>query len=467
VLYHLLRGTAASALRWYYSDIVVQGAERVPPHGPLVIVANHPNALIDPVLVGTAVTRRVRLTAKATLFEQPALAPVLHAVGVVPLRRSKDESRDGAPAVVTPERNAYAFQLVTSALCAGEAVLVFPEGVSHDDPALAPLRSGAARMALQAQTEGVTGVQLLPIGLVFEQKERPESRVLVRVGEPLDLDAWLASHDGPAAVHALTRALEERLRAVTLNFASAERAVRAVRLARTLSALTGTPAPVDEPRSLDAEAALAIRIDAAMSALPDAPPDVIDSADVLSARLGAIEHELDRRGISLVDVRISMRLPDAAAFVAREGPLVLLALLAVVFGWATHWVPLRAARRLALRSLRSDGSRDQPAMRTILAGLSAVIVWYVVQAIVITHYAGALAAFLWLVLMFAAAHVLRLRRGRLRRALRRARTFLAFRADPALQPRIVAEIDALLGDVLTLERALVASHSSRSRSRDA
>src|SRR5215207_4950064 len=75
VLYQLLRGTAAIALRWYYSDIAVQGAERVPRAGPLLILANHPNALIDPLLVGTAVMRRVLLTAKATLFEQPALAP--------------------------------------------------------------------------------------------------------------------------------------------------------------------------------------------------------------------------------------------------------------------------------------------------------------------------------------------------------------------------------------------------------
>jgi glycerol-3-phosphate O-acyltransferase / dihydroxyacetone phosphate acyltransferase len=456
VLYQLLRGTAAIALRWYYSDIVVQGAAHVPSRGPLVIIANHPNALIDPLLVGTSITRRVRLTAKATLFDHPALAPLLRAVGVVPLRRAKDEPRDGAPAIITPERNAYAFQLVTSALRAGEAVLVFPEGISHDDPAIAPLKSGAARMAIQAQAEAVRGIHLLPIGLVFEEKERPGSRVLVRVGESLDLDRWTAAHPRPDAA-TLTGALEEGLRAVTLNFASAERAVR---LARTLSALAGAPAPVEEPRALDAEAALALRIDSAMSALPDAPSSVMTAVDELSTRLGAIEHELRRRGISLADVRISMRLPDAAAFVAREGPLALIALVAVVFGWATHWLPLRVARRLALRTLGRDTSRDQPAMRTILFGLSAIVVWYVAQAVVITRYAGPLAASLWLALIFAAAHTLRLRGGRLRRALGRARAFLALRSDPALQPKLVAEVDALLVDALALEHALISSGPS-------
>ena len=147
MLYRFLRAIAVIALRWYYAEIVVQGAERAPRTGPLLIVANHPNALIDPLLVGTTLSRRVLLTAKATLFENPALSALLHAVGVVPLRRAKDE---GGSAQVMAERNAEAFRSVTAALRRGGTVLIFPEGISHDAPAIAPLRSGAARIALQA-----------------------------------------------------------------------------------------------------------------------------------------------------------------------------------------------------------------------------------------------------------------------------------------------------------------------------
>jgi glycerol-3-phosphate O-acyltransferase/dihydroxyacetone phosphate acyltransferase len=452
VLYRLLRETSTIALRWYYADVAVQGRERVPSDGPLLILANHPNALIDPLLVGTTVPRRVLLTAKATLFEHPALAWLLDAVGVVPLRRAKDEAHDGPQRSVTPERNAQAFALVTSALRARQAVLVFPEGISHDDPALAPLKSGAARMALQAHREGVAGIRLLPMGLIFEEKERPGSRVLVRIGDPLDLDRWLAQN--AAEAQELTEALATRLRAVTLNFASAERAARAVRLARVLVALAGEPAPVREPESLDTEAAAALRIDAAVAALTDAPPHVVEAADALVARLDAIERELQRRGIHLADVRVSTRLPDAVTFVLREGPVIVLAGIAGVLGWATHWIPLRAARVLARRTLTDNPSRDQPAMRTILFGLLGVVLWYVAQFAVLTRLAGPLVAIGWLVVTFSAAHALRLRSGRLQRALHRARTFLAFRADPSLQPRLVAAVDVLLEDALALERAL-------------
>ena len=454
MLYQLLRRTAAIALRWYYSDVTVQGPERVPRDGPLLIVANHPNALIDPLLVGTAVPRRVLLTAKATLFERPALGWLLRAVGVVPLRRAKDEARETATLPIVPDRNAQAFAQVTVALRARQVVLLFPEGISHDDPMLAPLKSGAARMALQAHGDGVAGLRLLPIGLVFEEKERPASRVLVRIGEVLDLDAWLATH--APEPHELTEALEARLRAVTLNFASPERAARAVHLARVLVSLVGAPS-IDQPTSLDAEATTALRIDAAVGALADASPRVTAAADALVSRLDEIDHELRHRGIHLADVRISTRLPDAAAFVAREGPLAFLAGLAILLGWATHWIPLRAARAVAMRSLTHDSSRDQPAMRTILFGLLAVVLWYVAQFVVLAHLAGPLVAVGWLGVTFAAAHALRLRGGRLRRALRRARSFLALRADSSLQPRLVAAVDALLEDARALERALLES----------
>jgi len=451
VLYALLKGTAAIALRWYYADIAVQGRERVPPDGPLIVLANHPNALIDPLLVGMTLPRRVLLTAKATLFEQPALALLLRAVGVVPLRRAKDEVHLGSGAVV-PERNAQAFAQVTSALRARQVVLVFPEGISHDDSTLAPLKSGAARMALQAKREGVAGIRLLPMGLIFEAKERPGSRVLVRVGEPLDLDGWITGYS--AEPQELIEALEARLRDVTINFASAERAARAVQLARVLVALAAAPAPIDEPASLDAEAAIALRIDATISALAEAPPHLIQAADALVTKLDVIDRELRYRGIRLADVRVSTRLPDAVAFVAREGPLALLAGIAVMLGWATHWIPLRAARGLALRSLERNTSRDQPAMRTILFGLTAVMLWYIAQFVVVTRIAGPLVAVAWLAVTFSAAHALRLRGGRLQRAWQRARSFMALRADPSLQSRLVAAVDALVADALALEQAL-------------
>lgn len=453
MLYEIFRATAGIALRWYYADVVVQGRERVPHDGPLVLVANHPNALIDPLLVGTTLRRRVLLTAKATLFTSPALAMLLKAIGVVPLRRAKDEASARSTSPSTRDRNAEAFGLVTSSLLDGQAILVFPEGISHDQSSIAPLRSGTARMALQAQSEGAVGLRILPIGLIFEEKERPGSRILIRIGEPLALDDW-ASSGGVRDATALTKELDGRLRAVTLNFATPDQASRAVELARTLAAIASAPASLSEPRSLDAETDIARRVDTATSALASASPANIAATDALTTRLAAIERTLIQKGVSLSDVRISARLRPGLWFVLREGLWASLASIMTVLGGWTLLIPLTLARRVALASLRGDRSRDQPAMRAILFGIAFVLLWYIVLGAVLVRWLGWGWAAWALVFLFLTAHTHRVLRDRPRRAARRARTYLALRADPALQGWAISELDSLLVDAIELERSL-------------
>jgi hypothetical protein len=99
-------------------------------------------------------------------------------------------------------------------------------------------------------------------------------------------------------------------------------------------------------------------------------------------------------------------------------------------------------------------------MRTILFGLVAVAAWYITLAALLAPVIGPARAMLALAVIFFAAHLLRIRSGRLRRALARARTYLAFRADPSLQSRLVARTDALLSGILGLEERLLAEQRS-------
>jgi glycerol-3-phosphate O-acyltransferase/dihydroxyacetone phosphate acyltransferase len=452
MLYQMLRAAADVALHWYYADVVVQGPERIPAHGPLIITANHPNALVDALVVGTTMRRRVLLTAKATLFENPALAVVLRAVGVVPLRRARDERDPDAAA--SASRNSDAFRMVTRALERQGAVLVFPEGISHDEPSLAPLKTGAARMALAAAADGVGGLRILPFGMIFEQKERPRSRVLVRIGQPIDVDEWLAGVGVPDAAR-LTAHIDAAMRHVTLNFASEARARRAIALGRALASIAGESPSVGQPRPLAMEAELAHRIDVATDALASALPDTVRQADALIARVESLEARLAERHVTLADVHISPRMRHGARFVVREGALAVVAFPIALVGRITHWVPLRLARLFALRTAVRDPSRDQPAMRTIVLGLALVLLWYALQGVLLTRWFGALAALLWLVVIFLAARVDFVLRDRLQRGWRRARSYLALRADPVFRETALEEIRLVVAEALAVERLLV------------
>ena len=232
MIYALMRAVARIALRWFYRDIRVEGAERLPATGPLLVAINHPNALADVMVAGISLPRRLTLTAKATLSDHPVLGALFRTLGVVPLRRASDERARGGGDDVS--RNEEAFAALLDALAAGRAVLIFPEGRSHSEPAVAPLRTGLARVALQARDHrGLARVTIVPVGLVFERKWEPRSRVLVQVGTTLCMDEW---HGGVAE---LTAEVEVRLRAVTLNFESEGAARQATDVARSLTAISG------------------------------------------------------------------------------------------------------------------------------------------------------------------------------------------------------------------------------------
>ncbi len=451
ILYRVVRRMARTALAWYYADLVVQGREHLPETGPLLLVANHPNALVDALAVVVTVPRRVLLTAKATLFEQPLLAALLRAFGVVPLRRAQD-AREATATTPTVARNADAFHAVTTALSEGRAILVFPEGISHDAPALAPLKTGAARMALMAHVAGVRGLRLVATGLTYEAKERPRSRIVARFDEPLELDTWLSTHTGDAT--ALTAELDARLRRVTLNFASEARARQVMRLARTLDALAGRATSLTLPLSLATQADIARRIDAASDALADAPVAVVQQASALVIATEAFAQRLEARGIALSELRVSPAVAPGAWFVLREALLLVLATPVALVDRIAHDLPVRIARLYVRRSLAADPSRDQPAMRTIVAGTALLLTWYVAIGATLLHWMGLFVALLALMTMVLSASAELVLRDRMARAWRRARTYLTLRTHPDVRAEALAEADRLLDEAVALERTL-------------
>lgn len=191
MIYAMLRWVAGIALHWFYGDIRIVGRERIPPGAPILIAANHQNALVDSLVIGWVLRRRVTMTAKATLVNNPVIAAIFKLLGVVPLRRTHDESTPMGSNVPDRERNQGAFREILNVLEGGGAVLVFPEGKSHNGRALEPLKTGLARLALLARSERqIAGLCILPIGLVFEDKSTPGTVLGAQIGEMIEMDYW-------------------------------------------------------------------------------------------------------------------------------------------------------------------------------------------------------------------------------------------------------------------------------------
>ena len=139
----VIKGLLRLALRIYYRSVQVQGLGRLPTERPVLLVANHPGSLLDPALLVCLLSRQVRFGAKHTLFRGP-FRLILEAFGAIPLFRAQDDRR-------AMRQNLQAFERYAALLRDGHVTAIFPEGVTQDTPHLAPVKTGAARIALKAR----------------------------------------------------------------------------------------------------------------------------------------------------------------------------------------------------------------------------------------------------------------------------------------------------------------------------
>ena len=161
-----------------------------------------------------------RFLAKSTLWQMKPILPFLKLGGVIPVYRRQDEGVD-------PSKNAETFAKSHETLAAGGMIALFPEGKSHNEPELQPLKTGAARIALDTEDRfGPLALTLVPAGLVFDAKESFRSRALVRFGVPIVPEPPREGEDAKdfERVRRLTAAIDEGLRQVTPNYDSWEEA---------------------------------------------------------------------------------------------------------------------------------------------------------------------------------------------------------------------------------------------------
>jgi glycerol-3-phosphate O-acyltransferase/dihydroxyacetone phosphate acyltransferase len=207
--------------RGLFQSVEVSG--RLPAEGgPVILAASHLNGFVDPVLLVSTLRRVPRFLAKAALWRVVAARPFLAFARLIPVRRPQDHAGRAG--------NEEAFGAAVAALRAGEMLALFPEGTTHDEPRLMPLRTGVARIAVQAAASGVRGLRVLPVGITYEDKTVLRGRALVELGPPVEVDGELErlrrqNTDEREVVRGLTARIEEELREVSPDLPSLDESV--------------------------------------------------------------------------------------------------------------------------------------------------------------------------------------------------------------------------------------------------
>ncbi|MDE0082241.1 MAG: 1-acyl-sn-glycerol-3-phosphate acyltransferase [Gammaproteobacteria bacterium] len=337
------------------------------PPGPLLVAVNHPNSLLDPVLVFRCSERMPRPLGRAPLFERLLLGPVLRMLGGIPVYRRQDDPD-------AMHRNEDMFRDAVAVLDGGGAIQIYPEGKSHSEAQLAEFRTGAARIALQAEDAAGwgLGLSIVPVGITYSRKERARTAVAVRFGPAFgcaDLrDAF--REDPVAAARRLTERIEAGIRAQTLNFVHHEDR-ELVEVAEQLYVRESRWVPWRAREELGARFPRLQRFAAGLEWIRREAPEEhrrlrrkVERYAAMNAGLGAGEGDVPPR-FGLVPV---------AQYILGRGTLLLLGLPFAVAG-TLLWAPVLRLAGLVVRRTRPD--IEVAATHKLLALIGGVVLAWV------------------------------------------------------------------------------------------
>ncbi|HEV2829920.1 MAG TPA: lysophospholipid acyltransferase family protein [Pyrinomonadaceae bacterium] len=375
------------AMRVYFRRVEVLGIEKVPREAPVIFVLNHPNALVDPAFLLSLAPRRVSFLAKAPLFRMPVLSFLVRAMDSLPVYRRQDEGEDVS-------KNSEVFMAARRLLARGGTIGICPEGVSHDEPRLRPIKTGAARIALGAVSTGeVANLKIVPAGLYYTSKTKFRSEVLLYFGNPIDVQPAEMESDGNpprAAVKELSNRIECALREVMLD-AEHEEALQTIRRAEKIFSSEPDEA-ADE--SLAEELQLQQRFVNAYHVLREQAPERLYRLEV---RMSRFEEELAQAGVDPDDLSPPKSTVDVFTHLISRVLLFLLLIVPATLGVLIHYPAYRLGGYLATRFSRDDD--DMVSTIKIMSAMLLFPLTWIIVTVAVYKPAGWIVAAVTMVLM--------------------------------------------------------------------
>jgi 1-acyl-sn-glycerol-3-phosphate acyltransferase len=201
-------------VRVFFRSVTVRNNQLIPEKGPLMVLANHPSTFMDPIVIATLLDREVYFLAKGELFKGSFAKWLLPKFNMIPVYRKQDDPSQMG-------RNEETFIKCYEHLEKGGAILMFPEGVSITERKLKPIKSGAARIVLgaEARNDFKLNVQVLNIGLNYENPHRFNRRLFVNIDNPVAASAFRESYneDTFKGVAALSEVIRQRLETLIIG----------------------------------------------------------------------------------------------------------------------------------------------------------------------------------------------------------------------------------------------------------
>jgi hypothetical protein len=263
--------------------------------------------------------------------------------------------------------NDATFAICFEVLAAGGAVALFPEGISYHAPALQPLKTGAARIALGAAKRIGGAFPIIPVGLVFRDRNSFRSEVRVVVGDTFEWGDLADRADEKFAVRELTARIDGAMRRVTLNLDSWEDAALVHVAEQIWAAEHGSPR--------DSEATVS-RLAMTANVLQRFRSRGDAEWQMTARELRAHARMLQRMGLSPQALKEDVRWPAALRWLLLRLPL-LAAIPLASMAMLAYWPALVGARWMAAAS--KEGPDSVSTVRVLSVSFLCIL-WTVLVA---------------------------------------------------------------------------------------
>ncbi len=216
IVYVLLNTLAKTVFRIYFKRITILDKDRIPKGVPTIISPNHPNTMVDPVLMAGILPGWIHFLANYGLFKHPVTHFIMSKLLFsIPVKRAKD--------VAPGEKvnNLATIKISSKVLANKGTIFMGPEATSYSYKRIRPLKDGIARIALTAakSQKFKSGLIIQPIGTNYSDPTAFQSEIIVRVGEPIRIDDFGIDYrkDKNATSEKVMQKIRQQLEEMTIH----------------------------------------------------------------------------------------------------------------------------------------------------------------------------------------------------------------------------------------------------------
>ena len=184
VLYAAFKPLVNWACRLFYRNLHVKNSHLIHnTNAPVLLISNHQNALMDPLLCCITSPKQLNFLTRADVFKKPIAKKVLFKLNMLPVYRPHDK-------VNILEANAPTFKESLKRLESNQVISLFPEGTHQSDQNLMSFKKGAARLIGDLFTSGTHKKFIIqPVGLHFTNIMHSGYPGFVHFGEQVVINA--------------------------------------------------------------------------------------------------------------------------------------------------------------------------------------------------------------------------------------------------------------------------------------